>query len=445
MTAADASIASGHDHAARRRAVLNRLGDGILVVPAAPVLYASRDTEHPYVADRELLWLTGLAEPGSVAVLVGGSEPRLVVFARERDDEAELWAGPRLGVEGAAAASGADEAFARSELAERLPGILSTADRIHFRLGGGDEAVQRGVLAALARGRARGARTGTGPRGVVDPGEILDDLRLVKDATELDAIRRACEATMAGHLAGAAALEPGVGEWQVEAAVEAAFRAAGATRPGFETIAGGGTNACVLHYVANADRVPPDALLLLDAGAEVDFYHGDVTRTLPASGRFAERQRAVYQVVHAALVAATGTVRPGATIGDVHDAATRTLVTGLVDLGVLDGDVDGLIEQGAHKPFFPHQTSHWLGLDVHDPGDYRRDGVSRTLERGMVFTIEPGLYFRPGIETAAVGGFEGIGVRIEDDVAVTADGCDVLTAALPSAVDDVEALAGGTG
>jgi Xaa-Pro aminopeptidase len=265
----------------------------------------------------------------------------------------------------------------------------------------------------------------------------------VKDAAELKAIRRACAVTTAGHRAGAAALGPGVGEWQVEAAVEAAFRDAGATRPGFETIAGGGANACVLHYVTNGDRVPGDGMLLLDAGAEVDFYHGDVTRTLPASGRFTPRQRDVYEVVRAALVAATDTVRPGATIGDVHDAATRALVTGLVDLGVLEGPTDGLLEQAAHKPFFPHQTSHWLGLDVHDPGDYARDGVSRALEPGMVFTIEPGLYFRPGVEDDAAGVFAGLGVRIEDDVVVTTDGCEVLTADLPTTVDAVEALVGG--
>ncbi len=442
MNAAEAHPALVADRAARRRAVEARLGAGVLVLPAAPLALASRDTEHPYVADRELYWLTGLTEPGTVAVLVGGAEPRLTIFARERDAEAELWAGPRLGVEGAGASSGADEAVPRAELSERLPALLADADRIHFRLGGVDAEVERLVVGALHRARDRGPRHGTGPRGVVDPGEALDDLRLVKDSSELASLRRAAEVTIAGHRAGAAVLGPGVGEWEVEAAVEATFRSLGARRPGFETIAAAGAHGCVLHYVDNDARVPGGGLLLLDAGAEVDYYHGDVTRTLPASGRFSAPQRDVYDAVLAALRAAVAAVRPGATIGGVHDAAVRTLTAGLVDLGVLAGDVDTLVEEGAHRPFFPHQTSHWLGLDVHDPGDYARDGASRRLEPGMVFTVEPGLYFRPEGGGDAAAAFEGIGVRIEDDVVVTADGCEVLTAALPTEPEEVESLVG---
>jgi Xaa-Pro aminopeptidase len=427
------------DYAARRRAALERLGNGVLVLPAAPVQHASRDTEQPYVADRELYWLTGLTEPGTIGVLVGGPDPRLEVFARDRDPEAELWAGPRLGAEEAGARSGADAAHSLTEVEDRLPELLAGGDRVHYRLGRRD-ALERLVRAALTQARARGARTGSGPRGVVDPGETLDELRLIKDRAELAAIRRACGVTLQGHRAAAAAIRPGAGEWQIEAALEGAFRAAGATRPGFDTIVGSGVNACVLHYVENTDHVPNDGLVLVDAGAEVDFYHGDVTRTWPVSGHFTAPQRAVYDIVQSALAAGIDAVRSAVEIAEVHDASTRVLVRGLVDLGVLSGDVDGLIEQNAHKPYFPHQTSHWLGLDVHDPGDYARDGASRVLEPGMVFTVEPGLYFRPGSDSDVAADFAGIGVRIEDDVAVTAHGCEVLTAGLPTEADDIEAL-----
>jgi Xaa-Pro aminopeptidase len=432
------------DYSGRRRAVLERLGNGVLVLPAAPIQYGSRDTEQPYVADRELYWLTGLTEPGTVAVLVGGADPSLTVFARDRDPEAELWAGPRLGSDEAGARSGADAAHSLAQLEDRLPELLAAGDRVHYRLGRRDS-LERLVEGALHHARARGPRTGSGPRGLIDPGEALDDLRLVKDPSELQAIRSACAVTLEGHRAAAAAIRPGVGEWQIEAALEGAFRDAGATRPGFDTIVGSGANACVLHYVENSDQVPENGLVLVDAGAEVDFYHGDVTRTWPVSGRFTGPQRAVYDIVESALTAGIEAVRPGIAIAEVHEASTRVLVRGLVDLGVLAGDLDGLIEQNAHKPFFPHQTSHWLGLDVHDPGDYARDGESRLLEPGMVFTVEPGLYFRPAPESDGGGAYDGIGVRIEDDVAVTVGGCDVLTSGLPTNAAAVEALVGESG
>ncbi len=422
--------------------MLERLEDAVLVLPAAPVQYASRDTEHPYVPDRELFWLTDLTEPDTVAVLRGGEEPRLAVFARGRDAEAELWTGERLGVEAAGERAAADEAHAIETLEARMADLLDGTERVFYRLGS-DERVDRLVRAALGRARRRGSWKGTGPRAVVDPGELLDDLRLRKDPSELFALRRACEVTAGGHRAGGAAVGSGVGEGEVEAAIEAAFRAGGATRPGFETIVGSGPNACVLHYARNEHRIPEGGLVLIDAGAEVDFYHGDVTRTVPASGRFSDVQRDVYVAVRAALQDAIGTVRPGSTIRAVHEAAVHTLVRALVDMGVLAGDVDDLVEEGAHRPFFPHRTSHWLGLDVHDPGDYARDGRSRTLEPGMVFTVEPGLYFGPGARDEAPPAFAGIGVRIEEDVVVTEEGCEVLTSSLPTEPSEVEAMAGG--
>lgn len=422
----------------RRKAVLSVLGRGVLVLQAAPIQFSSRDGERPYHPDRELFYLTGATEPETVAVLVGGDEPRLVMFVRERDAEAELWSGIRLGPERARERFHPDECHPLSEVGKLLPDLLKAGDRIHYRLGRGDE-VERHVLRALGFRRARGARTGTGPLAVVDPGAVLDDLRVVKDAHELALLRRAAEVTVEGHRAAAGAIAPGEGEWAVEAALQAAFRSGGAGGVGYESIVGSGANACVLHYVDNASIIERDALVLIDAGAEYGLYHGDVTRTYPASGRFVGAGREIYELVEAARVAAVAAVRPGAPVGDVHTAATRVLVEGLVHLRVLDGDVDQLIKDEKHKPFYPHQTGHWLGLDVHDPGDYARDGVSRKLEPGMVFTVEPGLYFRPDHE-ATPARFAGIGVRIEDDVAVTQRGCEVLTRSLPTAADDVAAL-----
>lgn len=424
---------------ARRAAVLEALGKGVMVLPAAPQALRSRDTEWPYRPDSELFYLTGATEPESVAVLVGGAEARTILFVRERDAEAELWSGLRLGPDGAAERLELEEVHPLGELEDRLPGLLRAGDRLHVRLGR-DGRLDRAVLDALAEARARGPRKGTGPRGVVDPGEILDEMRLRKDEHEVRLLREAAALTLEGHRAAAAAVRPGAGEWEVQARVEAVFRSAGAG-PGYGTIVGAGANACVLHYTANASRLGPDDAVLVDAGAELRLYQGDVTRTYPAGGAFTAPQRAVYEVVDEARRAALARLAPGVRVDEVHDAAVRTLTEGLVALGVLRGDVGDLVEAEAHRPFYPHQTSHWLGLDVHDPGDYARGGTSRPLEPGMVLTVEPGLYFPPGVEGRAAA-FAGIGVRIEDDALVTAGGHENLTAALPTAVGAVEALVG---
>jgi Xaa-Pro aminopeptidase len=427
--------------AARRAEACRRLGRSVLVLPAAPPLYRSRDTEVRYRPDSELYYLTGVTEPGAVAVLLG-DEARFILFVRGRDPEAELWAGPRLGPEGAAERYGADETLPLSKLDERLPELLHVGSRIHYRPGRGDH-LERLVFGALATARRRGVRQGTGPRGVEDPGEILDDMRVIKDAHEIERIREAVRLTELGHRAGLAAARPGVGEWEVEAAVEHAFRAAGGAGPGFETIVGSGPNACVLHYVDNGRRIEAGDLVLVDAGAEAGLYNGDVTRTIPASGRFTEPQREIYDLVEGARAAAVNATRPGATVADVHDAAVKVLSEGMVRLGLLEAGAGGAVEQGAHQRYFPHRTSHWLGLDVHDPGDYALRGRPRVLEPGMLITVEPGLYIPAGAAGAAAR-WAGIGVRIEDDVLVTRDGRENLTATLPTAASEVEAMVGGS-
>jgi len=433
----------------RRERVLEELGDGAMVLPAAPILYRSRDSQLPYRPDSELFYLTGFSEPESLLVLRGfAEEERAVLFVRPRDSTAEQWSGSRLGPDRARERFSVDAAHPIDEMGSRLPGLLSHARRVHFRLGRHRQ-VEGLVVQALEEARSRGSRKGRGPRSVVDPGEILDELRLRKGPEEIAALREAVRVTVEGFRAALAATAPGRGEWQLQAELEAAFRREGAQGPAFATIVGSGANACTLHYVANSHELGPDDLVLLDAGAEVRMYAGDITRTFPAGGTFSPPQRAVYEVVEAARIAAVERIRPGVTIQDAHDAAVRVLTEGLMELGVLSGSVDELIQRKAHRTYFPHRTSHWLGLDTHDPGDYIRDGEHRRLEPGMVLTVEPGLYFVPASVEDGEGAaepdhpYEGIGVRIEDDVLVTSDGAEVLTRALPTDADEIAAMVGG--
>jgi len=423
----------------RRERAVAALGDGVLVLPAQPVRYRSRDTEYRYRPDSELFYLTGLTEPEVVAVLRPGDQG-FVLFVRERSPEAELWSGARLGPDAAQGLTGADLVYPIGELDARLPGLLTGPRSIHYRVGTEPRA-DRLVLEALTRGRARGPRKGTGPRALVDPGEVLDDLRLIKDVQEVDHLRRAAAISVAGFHEALAATAPGVGEWELEAVLDGAFRRAGGDGPGYDSIVGGGANGCVLHYVDNARPLAADDLVLIDAGAAFRLYHADITRTFPVSGCFTGEQRAVYQVVESARAAAVAATRPGTTIAAVHDAALAVIVSGLVELGVLEGDPMALAADEKHKPFYPHQTSHWLGLDVHDVGDYARNGESRVLEPGMVFTIEPGLYFGGPCEGGAER-FAGIGVRVEDNVLVTPDGCENLTEALTTDADRLAELVG---
>lgn len=438
-------LARGADepHAGRRRTLLDRLGKGALVLPAAPVLYRSGDSELAYRPDSELLYVTGWREPESVAVLRGfAAEDRFVLFVRNRDPEKERWDGSRLGPAAAREWTGADATYPIEELEARLPGLLAGSDRVYSRPGR-DPVIDVLVVRALTEARRKGARTGAGPRGIVDPGVVLDPLRLRKDAYEISLLRAAAGITAAGVREGMAAAAPGVGEWLVQAVIEGAWRRAGADGPGFGTIVGSGPNACVLHYRDNARILESGELVLVDCGAEYGDYSGDITRTFPADGRFSEGQRDLYQVVEGARARAVEAVRPGATVQGIHDLATRVLVEGLVALGLLKGPVEDVLEQRSYTRFFPHRTSHWLGLDVHDPGDYvDASGDPLFLEPGMVLTVEPGLYVPPGSPGGAAP-FVGMGIRIEDDVLVTSNGGEILGPAIPSSAREVEALVRG--
>ncbi len=424
----------------RRALVRQALGEGALILPAAAILHRSRDTQHRYRPDSELFYLTGCTEPGVVAVLRDSEEESFVLFVPRRDPKTEVWSGPRVGPEEAMERFGADSVYPLEEMEERFPGLLRSHKRIFFRLGVHTR-VESLVMGALQWGRTRGPRTGEGPRALEDPGEVLDDLRLVKGPEEVSRIRRATEVTVAAFREALGATRPGIGEWEVEALLESAFRREGGSGPAFPTIVGSGENGCVLHYVDNQDPIDGAGLVLLDGGAEVDLYSGDVTRTYPAGGRFSDRQLEVYEVVIRAHRAAIASVRPGSTIGQVHDTALEQLTVGLVGLEVLTGTVGDLIAEKAHEPFFPHKTSHWLGLDVHDVGDYASTAGSRVLQPGMVLTVEPGLYF-PSSDDTPSHPYSGIGVRIEDDLLVTEDGAENLTGSLPVAPEELEALVG---
>jgi Xaa-Pro aminopeptidase len=429
-------------HHARREALLSAIGDGVAVIPAAPELLLSRDTEVPYRQDSDFFYLTGFREPGAVAVLTPHDpERRFTLFVRPRDREKETWNGVRAGVEGARERFGADQAFPIDELDAELKALVEPADALWYgvRADGGE--MDARVLRLLAGFRSSRPRAGKGPFDLRDPAAVLDRMRLVKSGEEIARIREAAELSARAHLAAMGAGRPGGGEWEVQAALEDVIRASGpARRPAYSSIVGAGAGATILHYVTNDRRIEDGDLVLVDAGAEVGMYAGDITRTWPANGRFTAPQRAMYDVVHRALEAAIAEVRPGAAVSAAHEAARRVLTEGMVSLGLLSGEVDALIEDESFKRFFMHNTSHWLGLDVHDAGLYReRGGEPVALEPGMVLTVEPGLYVAADAEDVP-GEFRGMGIRLEDDVVVTEDGCEVLTRGVPVEAEEVERI-----
>jgi Xaa-Pro aminopeptidase len=402
---------------------------------AAPELIVGRDTELRYVVDAEVFYLTGYTEPEAVLILgPANSGQPFTMFVRPRDPLRELWTGKRGGAEAARDLFAADAAYSISELSSKLPELLSPVDVIYARLGAGRPEIDGVLMKILADARRTRPRTGRSAHTLTDPGELIDPMRVVKDAHELELIREAARISCEAFLDALTRIRPGVGEWQIEAALEYGFRMLGGDGPAFPTIVAAGSNATVLHYIENSELASHDDLLLLDAGARRQMYCADITRTVPVSGKFSAAQRRVYDVVLAAHDAAINAACPGATIDAVHTAAQHELAHGLIQLGLLQGSVESVIadENGLRK-YFPHRTSHWLGLEVHDVGAYAtRDGAVALLP-GMVLTIEPGLYIAE----------QGIGIRIEDDVVINDHGCEVLTAAVPTDPVQIEALLRG--
>jgi len=425
----------------RRLQLASQMGRGVAIVSTAPERLRNRDAHYPFRFDSYFHYLTGFPEPEAVVVIMAGDPPRSLLFCREKDTEREIWDGFRYGPEAAREQFGFDEAHAFAKLDEMLPKLLADQPALFCDVGENSEWDAR-LIQWLNAVRAQ-VRTGiSAPGEIRDVRKLLDEMRLVKDAVELDTMRRAARISTGAHRRAMRATRPGRFEHEVEAELLHEFRARGAQAPAYTPIVAGGANACILHYVANDAPLKDGDLLLIDAGCELDGYASDITRTLPVNGRFSGPQREIYELVLAAQAAAIEKVRPGNRWQDPHDAAVRVLAQGCIDLGLCQGSVDGVIEAGDYKKFYMHRTGHWLGLDVHDCGDYKRDGQWRELVPGMVLTVEPGLYVRPG--EGVPERFWNIGVRIEDDAVVTASGCEIITAAAPKTVAEVEAVMSGT-
>jgi Xaa-Pro aminopeptidase len=437
MRSATGIPAQGH---ARRRKQLMRMAgdDAILILPAAPQRIRSRDTHYPYRQDSDLWYLAGFPEPEAVLVLVPGRKHgESLLFCRERDPEREGWDGPRAGTDGAVDTYGMDDAYPIDDLDEILPGLLEGRTRVYYHFGR-DTDFDLKLIGWLNRVRAQMRMGAQPPHEFLELGHLLDEMRLFKSKDELKLMQRAADISVAAHTAAMRAARPGVREYVLQAELERVFRSHDA-HPAYGSIVGAGANACVLHYVANNGQAGDGDLVLVDAGAEYRGYAADITRTFPVNGRFSNEQRALHDLVGSAQAAALDQARPGVPYEAGHDAAVRTLTEGLLSLGLLKGKLGKNIADGSYKRFYRHKTGHWLGLDVHDVGDYRLDGESRLLEPGMVFTVEPGLYVGAD-DTSVDAKWRGIGIRIEDDVLITRDGHQVLTAKLARSADEIEAL-----
>jgi Xaa-Pro aminopeptidase len=421
----------------RRRRLVQQMHRGIAVLATAREQLRNRDAHYPYRFDSYFHYLTGFTEPDAVLVVTAGESSKSILFCRDKDIDREIWDGFRYGPQGAKDAFGFDEAHSVKELDAMLPKLFADQPAVFCDVGESDAWDAR-LIQWLNAVRMQ-VRTGiSAPGEIRDVRKILDDMRLIKDATELTTMRKAARISCEAHRRAMQSTKPGMSEYEIEAELLHTFRRHGAQAPAYTPIVAGGANACVLHYVANDQPLRPGDLLLIDAGCELDGYASDITRTFPVSGRFQGAQREVYELVLAAQAAAIAQVQAGRHWEEPHEAAVRTLVQGFIDLKLCAGTVDSVIESGDYKKFYMHRTGHWLGMDVHDCGDYKRDGNWRVLEPGMVLTVEPGCYIRP--DEGVPQHLWNIGVRIEDDVAVTAHDCEVLTADAPKQIADIEAL-----
>jgi Xaa-Pro aminopeptidase len=426
-------------YAQRRRQLMRQAGeDSILILPAAPERVRSRDTHYPYRQDSDLLYLAGFPEPEAVLVLVPGrAHGETILFCRERDPDREGWDGPRCGPEGAVSRFGMDDAYPITDIDEILPGLLEGRSRVYYHFGR-DAEFDLKLIGWLNRVRAMMRMGAQPPHEFLELGHLLDEQRLFKSKDELKLMQRAADISVRAHEVAMRVSRTGLREYALQAEIERVFRLHDAV-PAYGSIVGSGANACILHYIANNAVAEDGDLVLVDAGAEYRGYASDITRTFPVNGRFSKEQRALHGLVGAAQSAALEQARPGVAYEAGHIAAVRTLTEGLLKLGLLKGSLEKNITAGSYKRFYRHKTGHWLGLDVHDVGEYRIDGESRLLEPGMVFTIEPGLYIGPQ-DTSVAAKWRGIGIRIEDDVLITADGNRVLTDALARSADEIEAL-----
>ena len=424
-------------HAARRLRLAGLMGEGVAVIPTAPERIRNRDAHYPYRFDSYFWYLSGFSEPESVLVIVAGREPKSLLFCRERNAEREIWDGFRHGPEAARERFGFDATFPIAALDAEMPKLLADQPVLHLPLGteaAFDARAMQWVNAVREQARAGVAA----PQRFHDVRALLDEMRVVKDEAELAIMRHAAAISAAAHRRAMRAARPQRFEYEIEAELLYEFRRRGAQFPAYSPIVAGGANACVLHYVFNNAVLRDGDLLLIDAGCELDGYAADITRTFPVGGRFSAAQRDVYELVLAAQHAAIECVRPGRRWNEPHDAAVRVLAQGMLDLRLLSGSLDEVLEKETYKRFYMHRTGHFLGLDVHDAGDYKRAGEWRALAPGMTLTVEPGLYIRAADDVPEA--LRDIAVRIEDNVRVTDAECEVLTGEAPKRIDDIEAL-----
>ena len=423
----------------RREQFMSRIKGGAAIFVSAPVAIRNGDVEHEYRQDTDFYYLTGFEEPNAVAVLVPDHpDSRFVMFVQPKDPEKEVWTGWRAGEAGAVGGFGANVAHTVDQLDKELPKLLTKADRIYYRFGS-DPAFDERIVRLMPRFQRERQRNGTGPTSIVDPGQTLHELRLVKDAEELTRLERAIQITCDAHVEAMKAVKPGMFEYELEAVLSYVFLRNGSRRPGYASIVASGPNATVLHYTSNKCQIRHDDLVLIDAGAEFDYFTGDVTRTIPTGGKFSQAQGEVYEIVLNAQLEAIKAVKPGAAFIEPHNRAVRVLTEGLIRLGVLKGEPDKLIEEGEFQKYYMHRTSHWLGMDVHDAGPYKEGDEWRQLAPGMVLTVEPGLYFSEDDSTVP-SQYRGIGVRIEDDVLVVPGGNRVLSERVPKTISAIEEL-----
>lgn len=431
---------TAQEYTRRRRELMAQMApNSIAIVPAAPERKRNRDIEYPYRQDSDLHYLCGFPEPEAVLVLVPGrAHGEVVMFVRERDRDAEIWNGYRAGPEGACSQYGADDAFPVGDIDEILPGLIEGRDRLYYDMGR-DPEFDRTVMGWVNAIKAK-VRTGAHPPGeFVALNHLLHDMRLFKSAAELKLMKRSAEIAAGAHRRAMEKCVPGMYEYQLEAEFQHEFIRHGARYPAYPPIIGGGRNACILHYRENDALLKNGEMLLIDAGCEYQHYASDITRTFPVNGRFTREQQALYELVLASQLAAIDQVKPGNHWNAPHEIVVDVLTQGLADLGLLTGDVKELKEKEAYRRFFMHRTGHWIGMDVHDVGDYKVDNEWRVQEAGMVMTVEPGLYVSPDDDSVDAR-WRGIGIRIEDDVAVIKGGRDVMTESAPKTVADIESV-----
>lgn len=428
------------EFARRRKALMAMMEpNSIAIVPAAPERTRSRDTEHHYRQDSDLFYLSGFPEPQAVLVLIPGRDHgEYVLFVRERNREREIWDGYRAGPEGACSEYEADDAFPIDDIDDILPGLIEGRERVYYAMGK-DSEFDKQVMDWVNTIRAKVRSGATPPGEFLDLSHFLNELRLFKSAAELRVMKEAGEISARAHVRAMKLSKPGVMEYQLEAEILHEFQMSGARFPAYNTIVGGGKNGCILHYIENSAPLKNGDLVLIDAGCELESYAADITRTFPVNGKFSPEQKALYEICLQAQLEAIAVAKPGNHWNDPHETTVRVITQGLVDIGLLDGQVDELIKSEAYKEFYMHRAGHWLGMDVHDVGDYKVGGEWRLLEPGMVMTVEPGIYVAPDNERVAKK-WRGIGIRIEDDVVITRDGNEVLTKDVPKTVEEIEAL-----